>query len=551
LTLLGLVFLAGQAAGYTESARPSDEAVSHPLPPITFGVYTHIRPTEMLRKIEPLRVYLQNALASRGLGVEIRLRIYPSYTGAIDGLVKGEVDFVRYGPVSYVIARERNSDIRLLAVESNEGRKTFNGVIAVAEHSPIQSIDDLLGKHIAFGDRRSTTGRYLAQAALMDAGIDASKLAGHTYLGRHDKVAFAVAAGNYDAGAFNENTFNQYAASKGLRKILEFPCVTKPWAARAGLDPLIFESLRAALLDLKDSEVLAPINRDGLMPGDDADFDPIRRAIARAGQFDPKSLTFGIYASVRPSDAYNEVEPIIRELERSMVASGSLSGIRIRMFQDYEAAIGALADGDVDFARLGVASFLSAREINPSLKKLVNERSASTPPKGIIVVPADSGLSSINELAGARFAFGDRYSTEGRYLPQAMLVHAGIRADDLAGYSYLGRHDRVASSVEKGIYDAGALLESVYRQHVFRHHEDERRLRVIARFDTSEKLWVGRSDMEDEIFAQLRQGLLDISPGPALAPLGIERFVPSDENRGTDDLLSEQIKRSLEFERTQ
>ena len=38
-----------------------------------------------------------------GLGVEIRLRIYPSYAGAIDGLVEGEVDFVRYGPVSYVL----------------------------------------------------------------------------------------------------------------------------------------------------------------------------------------------------------------------------------------------------------------------------------------------------------------------------------------------------------------------------------------------------------------------------------------------------------------
>ncbi|MBF0248728.1 MAG: PhnD/SsuA/transferrin family substrate-binding protein, partial [Alphaproteobacteria bacterium] len=131
-------------------------------------------------------------------------------------------------------AKEKNDGLRILAVESNDGRKTFDGVIAVPTASPARSLGDLRGKTIAFGDPNSTTGRYLAQAALVRAGLAARDFVGIEYLGRHDKVAFAVGAGNYDDGAMNENTFNKYAADKGLRAIATFPCATKPWVARAG-----------------------------------------------------------------------------------------------------------------------------------------------------------------------------------------------------------------------------------------------------------------------------------------------------------------------------
>ena len=147
-----------------------------PAQPLSFGVYTHIRSTEMLHKMAPLQAYLQKALAGRGVRAAVSLRIFPSYTSAIDALAQGQVDFVRYGPVSYVLAKERNPNIRLLAMESNGGSKSFNGVISVPRDSPIQTAAELRGKRIAFGDRRSTTGRYLAQAALLAA------LDGRTYL---------------------------------------------------------------------------------------------------------------------------------------------------------------------------------------------------------------------------------------------------------------------------------------------------------------------------------------------------------------------------------
>lgn len=515
-------------------------ADSAPPEALSFGVYTHIRSTEMLRKMAPLQAYLQGALAKRGVPVQLTLRIFPSYTSAIDALAQGQVDFARYGPVSYVLAKERNPNLRLLAMESNGGAKSFNGVISVSADSPIQSVAELRGKRIAFGDRRSTTGRYLAQAALLEAGIGAQDLAGYSYLGRHDKVAFAVAAGNYDAGATNENTFKKYAAEKGLRKLLEFPCVTKPWVAREGLADKIFEALRDALLTLDAPEVLGQIARDGLLPARDADYDEIRRAMNRAGGFDPLSLSFGVYAAIKPSDAFNEVRPAIGMLERELAAAGSLSNLRIRVFRDYQQAIDALGRGDIDFARLGPASYVLARERYPDIQLLARERSSGPPPAGVFVAPADSELDSIQQLAGRHLAFGSRDSTEGRYLAQAELLAAGVRADDLAGFSYLGRHDRVAHAVARGKYDAGAMRESALLDYA-----GPKPLRVIGRFPSSHKLWAARPGLNAQQVADLRQGLLDIPPGPGLAPLDIDGF----ESAETRDPGCSRLRRQMQLAR--
>ncbi|MES9845857.1 MAG: phosphonate ABC transporter substrate-binding protein, partial [Candidatus Sedimenticola sp. 6PFRAG5] len=83
-------------------------------------------------------------------------------------------------------------------------------------------------------------------------------------------------------------TFNKYSVSKGLRKIAEFPSVTKPWIAREGLDFRIFHGLRDSLFGLKDKKVLKSIKRDGFLAAEDGDYDMIRNAIKAAEAFGSK-----------------------------------------------------------------------------------------------------------------------------------------------------------------------------------------------------------------------------------------------------------------------
>ena len=252
---------------------------------ITFGIYTSDKPTAMFQKFKPIIDYLQNRITQNGSNATVKMKIFPSYGAAVDALVEGNVDFVRFGPASYILAKNRNENIRLLAMEHKKNKKRFYGVFIVSQNSSINSIKDLKGKSFAFGDKDSTIGRYLSQAELVKAGIRSADLAKYDFLGRHDKVALAVAVGNYDAGVVKENTFKKYAESKGLKKIAQFPNVTKPWAVRAGFDDNLFAILQQALLELKDKKTLKALKQDGFLVAEDSDYDFVRQGMRLSEEF--------------------------------------------------------------------------------------------------------------------------------------------------------------------------------------------------------------------------------------------------------------------------
>ncbi len=254
---------------------------------LRFGVYVSDKPTEMVRKFRPVLDALEAAMSGElGEPVHIRMRVARDYETGIEDLVTGAVDFARFGPASYILAKERNPALRILAVESEKGTKVFYGIICVSEDSPIRALEDLRGRSFAFGSQRSTIGRYLSQDLLNRHGITARDLATYDYLGRHDKVGTAVARKQFDAGALKEGTFKKLVA-KGvsIRAIASFPNVTKPWIARGSLAPKVFAALRATLLRMRDPAALKALNRDGFLEGSDDDYAVIRKAMASNARF--------------------------------------------------------------------------------------------------------------------------------------------------------------------------------------------------------------------------------------------------------------------------
>jgi len=241
-----------------------------------FGVYTSDKPSDMVRKFKPLLDQLQQRLNTQlEQPIIIKLKVLSSYEKGIKAIVEGEVDFVRFGPASYVLSVQQNPDISLLAMESYKGHKSFKGIIAVQKNSPINQLSELKGVRFAFGDEHSTIGRYLSQLALLNAGIKADDLASYSYLGRHDKVGAVVSTGHYAAGALKESSFIKLV-NKGanLRKLYEFENVTKPWLASSNLDPGIVNALKQSLLDMP-----------GFLISNKQDYDVIKQAINKNAQF--------------------------------------------------------------------------------------------------------------------------------------------------------------------------------------------------------------------------------------------------------------------------
>lgn len=263
-------------------AAPAQAEVS-----LRFGVYATDSRADVEKQFRPALGVLEKRLTERlGEQVTISLQISPTYEGGLDDLVKGRVDFTRLGPASYVLGKEEEPGLTILAIESVDGAKTFNGIICVGLDSDIESVAQLRDRSFAFGDDQSTIGRYLSQLYLVEHGIHSASLSRYEYLGRHDKVGIAVGRGEFDAGALKQSTFNKLVR-KGvpIRVLVTFPNVTKPWVGRAGLDGRIEGALRSELLALDDAEALKALKVDGLLPGSDHDFSDIRQSIKENDRF--------------------------------------------------------------------------------------------------------------------------------------------------------------------------------------------------------------------------------------------------------------------------
>lgn len=248
---------------------------------LNFGVYTSDKPSSMVKKLRPLLNELEVGMRLRlQEEVHIKMQVAHSYEKGISQIVKGDVDFSRLGAASYVLAKQANDKLQIVAMEHENGKKQFFGVIAVPDNSKIRQLSDLRGKRFAFGSERSTIGRYLAQELLMKNGINSLDFKKTEYLGRHDAVGAALVNGQFDAGALKESTFlKMRTQGQGLRELVRFPNVTKSWVVRGQLSPRVFKALQQSLLALQDTPGLRRLNKSGFMPGSDTEYAITREAI--------------------------------------------------------------------------------------------------------------------------------------------------------------------------------------------------------------------------------------------------------------------------------
>jgi phosphonate transport system substrate-binding protein len=234
-------------------------------------------------------------------------------------------------------------------------------------------------------------------------------------------------------------------------------------------------------------------------------------------------LNFGVYSANKPSAMVKVFRPVLKELEASMSARLNREvDIRMQIAKDYDQGISHLVNGRVDFSHFGPASYVEAKRMNKDIKILaVENRENSNSSNGIIAVSKDSDIESISDLNGRSFAFGDEGSTIGRFLSQLQLEQAGIRAVDLSRYEYLGRHDKVGTAVGAGAFDAGALNEKTFRKLV----KAGENIRELVRFPNVSKPWIARSRLDSDVFAALRDSLLNVTNPATLAAMKIDGFM--------------------------
>jgi len=210
--------------------------------------------------------------------------------------------------------------------------------------------------------------------------------------------------------------------------------------------------------------------------------DKPRRPVAYPGVEVP--LRFGVYTFQKPSVMAKKFTPLLATLEES-IARRLRRPVRINcvIYRSYTNGHEGLLSGAVDFMRVGPASYLSMKEKRPGISLLVAEENVIDCE---IFTRADSGIETLNQLKGKRFAFGDPESTFGTHLAKLALLRAGIRAVDLSANSHhFASHDEVGKAVKSGDYAAGSanvvVIDPSFKVRVLHNFTNVLRMPFVAR----------------------------------------------------------------------
>ena len=249
----------------------------------------------------------------------------------------------------------------------------------------------------------------------------------------------------------------------------------------------------------------------------------VKSAVAANENNDEVTLSIGLQNSSKPSAMVRKYRPIISVLQRKIAQKlGKPVRIRMQIAKSNQKGIEYLANGKVDFALLGAATYVEAKTENPEIQILaIESKNRTKVVNGIIATGLHSSIRTIADLRGQSFAFGDLQSTSGRFMAQQFLLKNGIGAKDLSRYEYLGRHDIVGVKVGVGDFAAGAMSEATFRKLLL----DGEKIRELARFPIVSKPWVTRAGIDPAIYSALKISLLEMSNAKALEPLEINGFV--------------------------
>jgi phosphonate transport system substrate-binding protein len=230
----------------------------------------------VVKNNQGLKRYLESSL-----GKQIELVVTTDYSSMIEAMRHERLDMAYFGPLSYVLARSK-SNIEAFAALKKKGTTTYQAVIIANTGAGINSLADINGKDVAFGDPASTSSHLIPKSMLKEKGLEAKKNYQEHFLGSHDAVAIAVQNGKAQAGGLSKPIFESLVERKiiDLAKVKVVaeskPYPEYPWSMRSNLSPGLKENIRKAFLNLNDKAVLAPFKADGFGPVTDKDYDVIR-----------------------------------------------------------------------------------------------------------------------------------------------------------------------------------------------------------------------------------------------------------------------------------
>ncbi len=216
----------------------------------------------------------------------------------------------------------------------------------------------------------------------------------------------------------------------------------------------------------------------------------------------------------------------------SVVTSGEAIGkylqqetgyhFKVAVPTSYAAVIEAIGAYQADIAWLPTFAYILAKEKYDSQVKFMTIRKGLNKYCGQFVARTDSGIETLEDIAGKVIAYTDAASTSGYIYPSAILQQKGIKP---AKYTFAGGHPQAITAVYNGTADVGCTYWSPpdasgipmdAREKLLQTYPDVfQKIRIVALTDSIPNDTVTfRKKLPAEIEAKLTDALAKFSQSP-------------------------------------
>ena len=185
--------------------------------------------------------------------------------------------------------------------------------------------------------------------------------------------------------------------------------------------------------------------------------------VSADGSGDQPTLVFTAIPDQNSTELEQKFAPVAEYLSEEL-------GVPVKYLPtaSYDASVNSFKNGDVQLAWFGGLTGVQARKAVAGAQAIAQGK-IDPHFKSYFVAHVDAGIAPSDsfpmELKGKTFTFGSRRSTSGRLMPEYFIrENTGQSPDDFFGQlsNFSGSHDKTATLVEAGTYQAGALNYATY-----------------------------------------------------------------------------------------
>jgi phosphonate transport system substrate-binding protein len=241
---------------------------------------------------------------------------------------------------------------------------------------------------------------------------------------------------------------------------------------------------------------------------------------------DPAKLRVALLPDENAATLIQNAQPLKAYLEKTLGKN-----IEIVVTTDYSSMIEAMRFGRIEVAYFGPFSYVLAKSKAPGIEPFaVGIEKGSPTYNSILIAHAGGPVTTLADIKGRPFGFGDQASTSSHLIPRAYLLKNGL--DGAKDYQpvHLGTHDAVARAVQSGQVPAGALSKAIYEALLARKTIDADKIKVLAITPPIPNYPITmQGDLAPALKEKIRKVFLEVKDPAVLKSFRVEGFAPTDD----------------------